>query len=196
MTLLDVAVDAVEQHGAMQKPTELAALLALVYDHQPEVVWEIGTATGGTLWALAVTLEIPAVLVSIDLPGGPFSGGATIFPEDLQRLVRDHCAHLTIIHGDSRTVDLPKPAPDFVLIDGDHSFEGVEADWERYSPLVKPGGLIALHDIVLHPAYTGVEVEQVWREIRENEVTVEIIDPTHTTGLARNQWGGIGVVFR
>ncbi len=196
MTLLDVAVDAVEQHGAMQKPTELAALLAIVYDHQPEVVWEIGTATGGTLWALAVTLEIPAVLVSIDLPGGPFSGGATIMPEDLQRLVRDHCANLTIIHGDSRFVKLPTIQPDFVLLDGDHSFAGVRADWEIYAPLVKPGGLVVLHDIVKHPESSGVEVDQVWREISENEVTVEIIDPTHTTGLDKNQWGGIGVVFR
>ncbi len=192
MTLLDVARDAIEQHGAMQKPTELAALLALVYDYQPEVVWEIGTATGGTLWALAVALDdVPQRLVSIDLPGGPFSGGATIEPDSLQRLVGDHCHDLTIIHGDSRTVELPDLRPDFILIDGDHSTEGVMADWNRYAPLVSSGGLIALHDIVVHPVNTGVEVEVAWRQISYDETTVEIIDPTDT-----HPWGGIGVVFR
>ena len=36
--------------------------------------------------------------------------------------------------------------PDFVFIDGDHSYEGLRADWLGWSPLVTPGGMIALHD--------------------------------------------------
>ena len=39
---------------------------------------------------------------------------------------------------------------DFLLIDGDHSYEGVKRDWELYEPLVTPGGLIAFHDILRH----------------------------------------------
>ena len=35
---------------------------------------------------------------------------------------------------------------DFVFIDGDHSEEGLLADWEAWSPLVEPGGIVALHD--------------------------------------------------
>ncbi|MBU8896327.1 hypothetical protein DRW03_27765 [Corallococcus sp. H22C18031201] len=38
------------------------------------------------------------------------------------------------------------PAPDFIFIDGDHSYEGLQADWTGWSPLVAPGGIIALHD--------------------------------------------------
>lgn len=37
---------------------------------------------------------------------------------------------------------------DFVLIDGDHSYEGLREDWEAWSPLVAPGGIVALHDSV------------------------------------------------
>ena len=37
---------------------------------------------------------------------------------------------------------------DFLFIDGDHSFEGVSKDHQLYSPLVRPGGVIAFHDIV------------------------------------------------
>jgi predicted O-methyltransferase YrrM len=35
---------------------------------------------------------------------------------------------------------------DFVFIDGDHSERGLLADWQAWSPLVEPGGIIALHD--------------------------------------------------
>jgi len=40
---------------------------------------------------------------------------------------------------------------DFLFIDGDHTYEGVEGDFEMYSPLVRRGGIIAFHDIVPGP---------------------------------------------
>jgi predicted O-methyltransferase YrrM len=35
---------------------------------------------------------------------------------------------------------------DFIFIDGDHSEQGLLADWRAWSPLVEPGGIVALHD--------------------------------------------------
>ena len=35
---------------------------------------------------------------------------------------------------------------DFVFIDGDHSYEALRDDWEGWSPLIAPGGIVALHD--------------------------------------------------
>ncbi len=35
---------------------------------------------------------------------------------------------------------------DFIFIDGDHSYEGLKADWASWSPNVVPGGIVALHD--------------------------------------------------
>jgi predicted O-methyltransferase YrrM len=35
---------------------------------------------------------------------------------------------------------------DFVFIDGDHSYEGLRGDWEGWSSVVRPGGIVALHD--------------------------------------------------
>jgi predicted O-methyltransferase YrrM len=35
---------------------------------------------------------------------------------------------------------------DFVFIDGDHTFEGIRTDWEAWSELVAPGGVVCLHD--------------------------------------------------
>lgn len=38
------------------------------------------------------------------------------------------------------------PHFDFVFIDGDHSWNGLKADWEGWRKLIAPGGRIALHD--------------------------------------------------
>jgi hypothetical protein len=205
VNLLDVAIEAVEKYGALQKPTELAGLLAAAAAWRPRTVWEIGTAAGGTLWALAATLRSPrgsglppVAFVSIDLPGGPYSGGAVCSPETLAAMIARAGgpeSRLTVIHGDSRAVELPGEPPDFVLIDGDHSETGVRADWERYAPLVTRG-MIALHDILPHPPATGVEVAQLWAEIAAAEARIfEIVDRA-TKGPAGNDWGGIGVVIR
>lgn len=35
---------------------------------------------------------------------------------------------------------------DFLHIDGDHTYEGVKIDWELYSPKVRRGGYITIHD--------------------------------------------------
>lgn len=37
----------------------------------------------------------------------------------------------------------------FLLIDADHSYEGVKRDFELWSPLVAPGGLIVFHDYLM-----------------------------------------------
>jgi len=34
----------------------------------------------------------------------------------------------------------------YLHIDGDHSYDGVKSDWELYSPKVRPGGYITIHD--------------------------------------------------
>jgi predicted O-methyltransferase YrrM len=41
---------------------------------------------------------------------------------------------------------------DFIFIDGDHSYDGIKGDWEAWSGLVAPGGLIGLHDSRATPA--------------------------------------------
>ena len=38
-------------------------------------------------------------------------------------------------------------ALDFLFLDGDHSEEAVESDLSAWLPKVKPGGVVAMHDI-------------------------------------------------
>jgi len=50
------------------------------------------------------------------------------------------------IRADSIDVKLPFDECDLVFIDGDHSYEGVKLDVEKFSPLVRTGGCMLLHD--------------------------------------------------
>lgn len=38
------------------------------------------------------------------------------------------------------------PHVDLLLIDGDHSYAGVKADWEAYKHLLRPGSTVVFHD--------------------------------------------------
>ena len=76
---------------------------------------------------------------------------------------------------------------DFLFIDGDHSYQGVKMDFEMYSPLVREGGMIALHDIAPHRD-KDVGVPDFWNELRNEYDTVEII------AKSDQGWAGIGVI--
>ena len=54
-----------------------------------------------------------------------------------------------------------------LLIDADHSYEGVRRDFERWSPLVAPGGLIVFHDYLMPDVARFVD-----QDVQANE-TVE-----------------------
>ena len=77
---------------------------------------------------------------------------------------------------------------DFLFIDGDHSYDGVKADYRRYEPLVAKGGIIAFHDI--QHEHDRVGVDRLWDELKEEYETVEIdVSPDKTTG-------GIGILYK
>jgi hypothetical protein len=35
---------------------------------------------------------------------------------------------------------------DVLFIDGDHSYEGVKADWDAYKSFLEPGSIVIFHD--------------------------------------------------
>jgi hypothetical protein len=64
----------------------------------------------------------------------------------------------------------------------------VEADYRDYSPLVRPGGLIAFHDVVESQPLPGNQVHRFWRRIRQGRDTREFIADAGQCGF------GIGVI--
>ena len=65
---------------------------------------------------------------------------------------------------------------DFLFIDGDHSYEGVSRDFALYSSLVRPGGLVAFHDVAPRVS-AGTGVPQFWNEFKATHDTQERVAP-------------------
>jgi predicted O-methyltransferase YrrM len=197
----ELAIEAVRR-GAFQKVSELEPLIALVRERQPETVVEIGTHKGGTLFAWCQVAHPEALIVSIDLPDGLFGGGyseeaAREFQsfaqpgQGLHTLRRDSHKRRTL----RRLKSLLDRRPiDFLMIDGDHTYEGARRDWEMYAPLVGGKGLIAFHDILEHPEQPLCKVDELWAELAPDHRTAEFTDPDDDRG--HGQWGGIGVIFK
>jgi predicted O-methyltransferase YrrM len=183
---LHIARTAVRVHGAIQKEQELAGFLALLADHPLEVVVEIGSDAGGTLWAWQ---QLPGVrrVIGVDQPHAGYSSGQTL---------NDHGAE--VVYGDSHDpatvgalVDLlAGDLVDLLFIDGDHSFAGVARDYEAFRYLVRPGGIIAFHDICVHPHRPDVGVDMFWRQLPDEGWRKDVIVTDPPT------WGGIGVLRR
>ena len=181
-----------------QNPYEILSLYQLVCDRCPQNLLEIGTARGGTLYLWAQAAKKDATIVSVDLPDGEFGGSYPACRVPFYQCFTTNTQKLHLLRKDShhpRTVEEVKqlfggPMVDFAFIDGDHSYEGVKADFFNYAPLVKSGGIIALHDILPYPPIPEIQVSRFWKEIRDSYKTEEIIDPeSHRRKI------GIGVVF-
>jgi len=176
---------------------EISKLLKLLTDFNPKVVCEIGTAQGGTLYLFSKCATSDAIIISIDLPGGPFGGGYCEWKIPFYKSFAVAKQKMYLIRGDSHyssTLEelkevLGDKKIDFLFIDGDHTFDGVKLDFENYSRFVKPGGIIALHDIMPNPREPQCQVYKFWRKIRYKYKYLEIVYNKN------QQTAGIGVVY-
>jgi cephalosporin hydroxylase len=185
---------------AWQFPSEIAELLRLLEDEPPHAVLEIGTAGGGTFFLLTRVSAPDALLVSVDLRRGQFGGGYPRWRTPLYRSFAREAQRVELVRGDShqpRTGErirqlLGGRHLDFLFIDGDHTYDGVKQDFADYAPLVRPGGLVAFHDIV--PGGPGKhgdpgDVPGFWRELKTRyRDATELVEDW--------EWGscGIGVI--
>ena len=196
------ALQSVEGFEPAQKNSELLAILARVGALRPVRMCEIGAAGGGTLFLFARMCAPGSLVISIDLS---YSMGRRrllgTFANGRQRVV---CLEAdSHVEKTKRKVErlLDGSQLDFLFIDGDHSYQGVEADFVMYSPLVRPGGIIALHDIVADQwtrtgrrtiADSG-EVPRFWKDLRPRLEDYEefIEDPAQDGfGLGVIHWTG------
>lgn len=167
----------------LQTPKEIEGLYRLVIDLEPKRALEIGTAKGGTLYLWCQAAAADATIVSIDLPWGKFGGGYDEPRAELYKAFAREGQHLHLLRGNSHETtthqqirELFKGEPiDFAFIDGDHFYPGVKADFIEYGKMVRPGGLIAFHDICPATHDEEIEVNQLWRQLVGKLPTQEFV---------------------
>lgn len=151
---------------------------------------EIGSNFGGSLKRMAAVMPRGSKIVSVDLD-------LDKTPKFLNPIdtLKENCrkigmlgANVELFIGDShskQTIEaVRRHGPfEFVFIDGDHTYDGVKADWENYGPM---GKIVAFHDIATVP-----EVNKFWNEMRvSTPYRFEEYVDTEKFSF------GIGVIFR
>jgi cephalosporin hydroxylase len=165
-----------------QTPFELEQMVNLCRTLNPKRILEVGVWHGGTLreW-----LRLADTVVAVD--------NQMLDPTTWQQWAAEEGADLMLIHGDSHHPDVIAAVAalgpyDFALLDADHSYGGVRADWLNYGP---HADVVAFHDILPRP---DAQVDRLWAEIKQGRRTVEIVG-TEPVEHMDNPVAGVGVVF-
>lgn len=119
---------------------------------------EIGVWEGGTTKMLRQAMAPDGVLFAID----PFPGGRAglsyqrpIAHGEVRRIRNGTVVWLRTTGAQAASDPRVAAAPfDFIFIDSDHTFEGLQADWEAWAPHASE--IIALHDVIGNPEQGSV----------------------------------------
>jgi predicted O-methyltransferase YrrM len=183
-----------------QDPYEFTMLLAEFLYLNPKVAVEIGSCQGFSTWYWINYMQKGGTVISIDdwfvackvwdidynewwqtwVPEGVTL--KTIKANSQEDETRDQLTEY-LASQNERFID-------FLFIDGDHLYDGVKRDFDLYSPFVKPGGIIALHDISYMQKPLFIEVRQLWDEIVDAGYKTKKI-----SSLKNPEVMGIGIIY-
>jgi predicted O-methyltransferase YrrM len=191
--LVDMAMDfrtsGLYRVDSVQKREEILALANAVRELKPATILEIGTCNGGTLFIWSNLAS--ECVITCDL-------NKSKIREELYQAFPppDSACEIISLAGDSHQTaffekvkeSLNGRKVDFLFIDGDHTEAGVRSDYNMYSPLVRPGGIIAFHDILERQPVPDNQVYYFWKEIKQSTNAEEFVKDYDQTGF------GIGII--
>ena len=162
-------------HKIQQKKVEFFPFMELLLQENVKNIMEIGMCYGGSTVCFA---NLADVVIGIDVPIT-----ANGIPTDVLRSYCDFRHVIGNTHDDS-TVELTRQTlngllVDMLFIDGDHGAVGVWQDFNKFSPFVKSGGLVAFHDIAdsVEHRSVGVNLVEVYNELVKTHRHTEFMEP-------------------
>lgn len=168
-----IAYDAIEHHRALHNHGEFTVLLTLLDQARPLRIIETGTWAGGSAWAFS---RLTSVKHIITIDPAPQPGALELLASLPVRTTLFQVDSTTAAAQEYTRMALEGAMADVLFIDGGHEYRTARHDFEAYSPMVRPGGLIVLHDTQGHPASDLVQVPQLWAELRTTHQTTELVD--------------------
>jgi len=176
----------IEKCNPSQQHEELNDLLIELEKISIKNVLEIGVHRGGSLGVWDEALK-PEILVGIDTQILPEAN------EVKKAILIEGKSQSKEVFSDVQKIlnsDYKKRYFDFLFIDGSHYLDDVLEDFKMYKELVREGGIIAFHDVIIRGNDT-CEVHRAWELIKKDYKTKTIsykdkVGPTAT---------GCGVVY-
>ena len=156
---------------------EMQQMLQEMYQRRIDTVLEIGTFQGDSLRVWREELD-PELMIGVqDTDETTPETAMELGVRMVQGKSQDAAVYAEVLGVlDGRRLDL-------LYIDGDHLYDAVKEDWQLYSPLVREGGIIVLHDAVIEDNPT-VEVFRFYREVRVGRHTKLVYGGHGSTGTA------------
>jgi len=128
-------------------------LYGLTRSLKPKVCVEIGSARGKSTCFIGLALKhngngkLYAIDAHDKTKWNDFNSVDTfdIINQNLQMVGVKEYVEIVRSFSNEAEIDWSKPI-DMLFIDGDHSYNGVKADWERFVPRVSEFGVVIFHD--------------------------------------------------
>jgi len=187
MSSLKLYKRAQKNFGLQQVRAEWIEFIKFLMVAQPKTVLEIGTYKGGSAYTFAHFADL---IITVD--------NNNLFKPKKQNII-SRKSQLYFINRTSKNprvltkinhlLRFHRREVDLLLIDADHTYRGAKRDFQTYSPLVKPGGHIVLHDITKSSYHIqlGCLIYKFWEELK--------LQYSNTTEITKNKkWGGLGII--
>jgi len=151
---------------------------------------EIGTHQGVSAARIARALAPEGLLYCVD--PWPESKKGKINP--CWSICQRHLRHsgvtnrVRILRGYSREVEHQMPDQlDFAFVDGDHSWEGIKADWMIVSERMLPGAVVCLHDSFTPAGEDWRHLDSCvyFEEVIQNDDRFSLIEVVHSLAVLR-----------
>ena len=173
----------------LQDREEIAAFCELLRKEGVRSYLEIGSWSGGSIEMVAKHLPKGSRIMSIEMPVDQQK--FLQLQQVLSRLHRNGY-WVSLWAGDSTSEKCIRKAMemgpfDAIFIDGSHTYEGVESDWQNYGYL---GRIVGFHDIAIDKPPHGVA--KFWRTLKPHYRHVEFISEETRR---QTEGYGIGVVW-
>ena len=178
--------------GMGQNRGDIAWLFKKVQATGAQTLIEIGSEYGGSVGVLARAMPVGSKVICVDMPniGGGHADSPDILREGLAEL-RSAGYDVTLIANNSHSPSAVQAVgsalgrgrlADVLFIDGDHEYEGVRQDWLEYRGFVRPGGLVAFHDInALRPQRGGSAA--FWNTLRQGYDAAQCMANSRAPGI-------------
>jgi predicted O-methyltransferase YrrM len=76
---------------------------------------------------------------------------------------------------------------DFLFVDGDHSWRGIDQDWRGWTPFVEPDGIVALHDTRSVPDRPDLDSVRYMRDVVAVDPRFVVIDAVDSLTVLRRR---------
>jgi predicted O-methyltransferase YrrM len=180
-------VGALGLRPAIAQHSRAEAGLLMRYAAGASTVVELGVAEGGSAAELRSVMAPSGELFLVD----PFERGrlgfspAWIVAHRVVNSIRRGKVGWVRARSDEAVAGWNRPI-DFLFIDADHSYERAAGDWRQWTPKVRVGGFVAMHDSILCD-WTDSQSGPVrlLAEISESELEWTIVDQADSLTILR-----------